>query len=217
MPSLHDLLNSDGYWAVFALVAIESFGIPLPGETILITAGIYAGATHQLSIAQVIVAAIAAVLVGGSCGYGVGYWGGYRLIMRYGRYVRLDERRVKLLRYLFLRQGVKLVFLGRFVSILRTYAAFFAGTTRMSWWPFFIANAAGSIVWAVFWGLTAYFLGSEISRLKTTFDVGLGALAVVAVIAVVVLVRRNEERLARDAERAFPGDGHRSGRTAAPH
>jgi membrane protein DedA with SNARE-associated domain len=149
---LNNLLTSFGYLAVFGLVEIESLGIPLPGETMLITAGIYAGATHNLSIAAVIAAAAAGAIIGDNIGYAVGYRGGLPLLRRFGRYIRVDERRIKLGRYLFSRYGGRVVFFGRFVSILRTYAAFLAGTNHMMWRRFFAFNASGGILWSLGYG-----------------------------------------------------------------
>src|SRR6202011_3285994 len=140
---IDDFLSRFGYAAVFAFVGIESLGIPFPGETMLISAALYAGATHNLNIAGVIVAAAAGAIIGDNIGFGIGHWGGYRLLLRYGRYIRLHEGRVKLARYLFQQHGGKVVFFGRFVSVLRTYAAFLAGTARMPWPRFLAFNASG--------------------------------------------------------------------------
>jgi membrane protein DedA with SNARE-associated domain len=199
------LLVAYGYWAVLVIVGLESLGIPLPGETTLIAAAIYAGATHRLSIGLVIVAAMAGAIVGDNIGYSIGHWGGYRVLVRYGRYVRLNEAKVKVARYIFLRHGSKVVFFGRFVSVLRTYAAFLAGTTRMPWWRFFAFNAAGGILWALIYGLGAYLLGQQLERLTRTADVALGIAAVVVVVAFLVFLARNEKRLEAEAERALPG------------
>lgn len=199
------LLATFGYWAVLVLVGLESLGIPLPGETALVAAAVYAGATHRLSIALVILAATAGAIVGDNVGYAIGHWGGYRLLLRYGRYVRLDEARVKLGRYLFLKHGGKVVFFGRFVSILRTYAAFLAGTLRMPWWRFVAFNAAGGICWALLYGIGAYLLGGQLSRLTRTADLAVGAVAAAVVVAFLVFVGRNERRLEAEAERALPG------------
>jgi membrane protein DedA with SNARE-associated domain len=203
--SIDHLLATYGYFAVFAIVGLESFGIPSPGETILITASIYAGATHRLQIELVIAAAVAGAVLGDNCGYAVGHWGGYRLLVRYGRYARLDEGSIKLVRLLFLRHGGKLVYFGRFVSVLRTYAALFAGTTRMPWWRFLLFNAAGGITWATFWGLAAYLAGRQIDKLLGPVGLVLAVLGALVLIAAIVLVRSNEARLKEEAERAFPG------------
>ena|SRR5438105_3710904 len=205
MPSLTHLVVTFGYWAVVGLVALEGFGIPLPGETMLITAAVYAGATHRVSLPLIITAAFGGSLIGSVGGYAVGYWGGFPLLIRFGKYVRLNEPRLKLGRYLFLRHGAKVVFFGRFVSILRTYAAFLAGTARMPPRRFLVFNAAGALVWATAWGLVAYLLGEQISRLSGTVDLALAVAAVLAIVGALVFWRRNEARLIREAERALPG------------
>ena len=202
---LTGLLATYGYWAVLVIVGLESLGIPLPGETILIAASVYAGATHRLSIALVILAATAGAILGDNIGYAIGHWGGYRSLLRYGRYVRLNEARVKLGRYIFLRHGGKVVFFGRFVSVLRTYAAFLAGTLRMPWWRFFAFNATGGILWALLYGIGAYLLGQELSRLTVRADLAVGIAAGVVVVAFLVFLARNERRLEEEAERALPG------------
>lgn len=202
---LRHLLSVYGYWAVTAFVGIESIGIPLPGETMLIVASLYAGATHDLSIELVIAAAIAGAVLGDNIGFAIGYFGGYRLLLRYGRYIGLHERRVKLARYIFLKHGSKVVFFGRFVSVLRTYAAFLAGTARMPWWKFLIFNAAGGTIWALGYGVGAYVLGQQLNRVSRPFEIVAAALAVVAIIAFAIFLRRNERRLEDEAELALPG------------
>ena len=203
--TLLDLLAMYGYVAVFFFIAIESTGIPFPGETMLITASIYAGHTHRLNIILVIAFAAAGAIIGDNLGYAVGHWGGYRLLRRYGRYIRLHERRLKLGQYLFLQHGGKVVFFGRFVSILRTYAAFLAGTNRMPWWRFLVFNAAGGIVWATVFGTGAYLLGAQIRNLSQTATIVGGILAVIAIVGFFVFLRRNEERLMAEADAALPG------------
>src|SRR5258706_2179629 len=141
------LLATYGYWAVLLVVGLESTGIPLPGETMLVAAAIYAGTTHQLSIQWVIAAAAAGAILGDNLGFWVGREGGYRLLRRYGHLVRLNERKLKLGLYLFRRRGGTVVFFGRFVAVLRMWAAFLAGTHRMEWKRFLLFNALGGIAW----------------------------------------------------------------------
>ena len=202
--TLLDLLATYGYVAVFFFIAIESTGIPFPGETMLITAAIYAGHMHRLNIVLVIAAAAAGAIIGDNLGYAVGHWGGYRLLRRYGRYIRLHEKRLKLGQYLFLQHGGKVVFFGRFISILRTYAAFLAGTNRMPWWRFLVFNAAGGIVWATVFGTGAYVLGTQIHNLSRTATIVGGTLAVVGIVAFIIFLRHNEARLMAEADRALP-------------
>ena len=191
--------------AVFLIVAVESLGIPFPGETTLVIAAGYAGASHHLQIAGVIIAASAGAIIGDNIGYLIGHWGGYRLLIRYGRYVRLDQAKVKVARYLFRRRGGTVVFFGRFISILRAYAAFLAGTSRMPWARFLAFNAAGGILWASLYGTGAYLLGNEFDRIHGPLVIGFGIVAGVGVIALVLVIRRQERRLEAVAERALPG------------
>ncbi len=124
------LLGQYGYWVVVLAVAIESLGIPLPGETTLIAAALYAGSTGRLNVVAVVGVAAAAAIVGDNIGYLLGRVGGYRLLRRYGRYVGIDDAKIKVGRYLFDRHGAKVVFFGRFVSILRGMPHFWRGSTR---------------------------------------------------------------------------------------
>ncbi len=199
------LLTTYGYAAVFALVAAESLGIPLPGETILIAAGTYAGSTHKLSIWLVFAVAAAAAIIGDNIGFWIGDKGGYRLLRRYGHYVRVDETRIKVGRYIFDRHGAKVVFLGRFVSVLRTYAAFLAGTNRMHWRRFLPYNATGGIVWAAIYSFSSYAAGNAINKVSGPVDVGLGISAVAVIVGAIVVVRHRAGRLSAQAEAAYPG------------
>jgi len=205
---LTNLVAQYGYLAVLVIVGLESTGIPLPGETTLVAAALYAGATHNLNIVGVVIAAAVGAILGDNLGYLIGHWGGYRLLIRYGRYIRLSEKRIKIARYLFLRYGGEVVFFGRFTAILRTYAAFLAGTTRMPWRRFLFFNAAGGIAWATIYGGGAYLLGRQIERLSGPFEIVFVAAAVIAVVVGAVIIRRQEERLAVAAEEAFPGPLH---------
>src|ERR1700681_4514700 len=170
---LNGWLMSVGYLAVDLFVGIESLGVPLPGETMLITAAVFAATTQSLSIVGVIAAAIIGAVVGDNIGFGIGWYGGYPLLRRFGKYIRLDEAKLKVGRYIFLRHGAKVVFFGRFVSVLRTYAAFLAGTNRMRWPRFLVANASGGIVWATLYGVGAYLAGDRIKKLSGPVDLAL--------------------------------------------
>jgi len=203
--NLLHLLATYGYWAVFVFIAIESMGIPFPGETMLLVAAIYAGTTHRLSILLVIVAAASGAILGDNLGFIIGRVGGYRLLRRYGHYIRLDERKLKLGQYLFMKHGGKVVFFGRFVAVLRAWAAFLAGTNRMRWPGFLLFNALGGIVWATLFGLGGYYLGDNIHRLTGPVAITCTVLATLIIIAFLIFVHRNEQRLEAEAERALPG------------
>lgn len=199
------LLTTYGYLAVLVCVGIESIGIPFPGETMLLIAAIYAGTTHHLLIPLVIVAAACGAILGDNIGFWIGREGGFRLLRRYGRYIRLDERKLKLGLYLFRKHGGKVVFFGRFIAVLRTWAAFLAGTNRMPWSRFLLFNALGGIVWATLYGMGGYLLGTNIHRFTGTIGTITIVLAALIIITFLIFVRRNEHRLEEEAEKALPG------------
>lgn len=198
-------LSSYGYLVVFLLVMIESIGVPVPGETALIGAALYAGSTHKLEIWWVIAVAIAGAIIGDNIGFSVGRYGGARVLLRHGHRVGLHEGRLKIGIWLFRRHGGKVVFWGRFVSVLRTYAAFLAGANQMAWPRFLVFNAAGAIVWATAFGVAYYVFGSALSKLSTTIDVTLGVAGVVVLVAFLVWSKRKEDELLARAEREVEG------------
>ena len=152
-------LESYGYLVVFLLVMIESIGVPVPGETALIVGALYAGSTGKLEIWGVIAAAIAGAIIGDNIGFAIGRYGGAKFLLKHGHKIRLHEGRLKIGIWLFRRHGGKVVFWGRFVSILRTWAAFLAGANQMQWPRFLVFNAAGAIVWATAYGVAYYVFG----------------------------------------------------------
>jgi membrane protein DedA with SNARE-associated domain len=202
---VNHLVSTYGYAIVALFVAVESLGIPLPGETAVIAAGAYAGSTHRLSPWVIFLVTAAAAIAGDNIGFEIGKVGGYRLLRRYGRYLHLDERRIKVGRYVFDRHGSKVVFFGRFVSVLRTYAAFLAGTNRMGRARFFVWNAAGAVAWSAVYTIVSYKAGGFLERSSGTINVVLGALAVVVIATSLVVIRRRTDSLADKAELAYPG------------
>jgi membrane protein DedA with SNARE-associated domain len=204
--SLHQLIVDYGLLAVFVLVGLESLGVPVPGESILIAAGAYAGLTpHRLNPWAIVGCSAAGAILGDTIGFWIGDKGGYRLIKRFGRYLRFDEPKIKVARYLFARHGGKVVFFGRFVAVLRTYAAFLAGTNKMHYRRFLFFNASGGILWSALYGFGAYFAGSTLQRLSGTLTFIFIGLAVVAFVAAILVVRRKTGELIEHAEAAFPG------------
>jgi membrane protein DedA with SNARE-associated domain len=201
---INHLLQSYGYFAVFAFIAMESLGIPLPGETTLIAAAVYAGATNRLNIGVVFLVAAAAAIVGDNAGYWLGRAGGQRLADRYGHFVRLDATKLKIGRYLFERHGGKVVFFGRFVTVLRTYAAFLAGLNTMRWPSFTVFNATGGLLWSAVFAFGAFGLGSAATGIGQAITlVGL-ALSVVLTAAGILLARCWMHRLEQRALAAYP-------------
>lgn len=199
------LLAHAGYGAIILAIAIESLGIPFPGEATLLAAAIYAGSTHKLDIFWVVAAAAVGATGGGIIGFWIGRSFGFWLLLRYGRYIRLNEARLKLGQYLFLRHGGKVVFFGRFFAVLRALASFLAGANSMRWPRFLVFNAAGAIVWASIYGFGANALGKEIHYLLGPVGAVLGIVALVIIVGGFIFIHRNEKRLEEAAERALPG------------
>ncbi len=202
---LPELIASYGYWLVAGVIAIESMGLPLPGEATLLAAAIYAGNTGRLNIALVILAASLGAIVGDNLGYWIGREAGFRLLVRWGPRVGLTTGRLKIGQYLFRQHGGKVVFFGRFVALLRALAGPLAGANRMDWRKFFAFNASGAVVWTGSYGLAAYLFGSHITHLLGPIGVVLSAVALVVIVTVGILARRHEAVLRDAAERAFPG------------
>ena len=180
-------------------------GIPLPAETALVLAALYAGTHHDMSILGVIASAATGAILGDNAGYWVGRRFGYRLLVGYGPSLGLSHDKIKLGMYLFQRHGAKLVFFGRFIAIFRTLAAVLAGANRMPWRTFLIANAAGSIAWASSFGLGGYLFGRALLELSRALTLALLIIGVIVIVAVMRFVRAHEPELQAHAERAFPG------------
>ena len=157
--SLTHFFTSHGLPLLFAVILLESFGIPLPGETALIAFGILASQGNY-SIVSVIVVAAAGAIVGDNLGYWlIGRLGGRKLFERWAFLRRYSERFLPAAERLMARHGGKTVFFGRFITVLRYTAAWVAGIGRMDWWKFLFWNAAGGICWATAVGLVAYYSG----------------------------------------------------------
>lgn len=209
--ALSQVVAAYGYWAVFGLVALESGGIPLPGETALILAAVIAGSSHRLALPGIVVAAAAGAILGDNLGFWVGRGLGLPLLRRYGRWIGLDPGRLKIGQYLFLRHGGKIVFFGRFVAVLRALAALLAGANRMRWRRFLPFNAGGGILWATLYGGGGYLLGNLAERLAAPLGYGLLGAAAVLFCAIGLVVRRAEARLRAAAETALPDEAPGAG------
>jgi membrane protein DedA with SNARE-associated domain len=203
--TLQNLVSTHGYWCVALIVGLESMGIPLPGETILVFAAIYAAADPSLNIWIVIGAAAAGSIIGDNLGYWIGQKYAYELLVRYGRYIGMSVARIKVGQYLFREHGGKVVFFGRFVALLRILAAFLAGVNRMPWREFLLANAAGAILWATTFGLGGYYFGKLLLQVHSVLAVAVLAVALTVFFGFGYLMRRYERRLIAVAERALPG------------
>lgn len=188
LQTLQNALSIFGYPAVTLFVMIESSGIPFPGETMLLLAAFFAALYHQLQIPIVIACAAAGAIIGDNIGYYAGRTGGRALVARFGRYLFLKPEHLDRAERFFEKHGNKTVFFGRFIAVLRAWAAFLAGVNRMPWRVFLIYNAAGGILWATIFGILGFEAGrifgdnfAQVERIAR--DAGwLGALIVVAIV-----------------------------------
>jgi membrane protein DedA with SNARE-associated domain len=198
LAALEPLLGHYGYWAVGAVILVEDFGVPAPGETILLAAGVYAGA-GRLNIVAVAVIAFVAAVVGDNIGYLVGHLGGRPFVHRWGRYVFLTPKRFQAAEEFFGRHGGKIVTVARFIEGLRQANGIIAGTTGMPWRRFLAFNALGAALWVGLWTTLSYLVGSHIT---TVYDdvaryqiyVLVGVAVLIAAFVVRHVVRRRRER-----------------------
>lgn len=186
------LILHHGLLILFVLVALESTGVPLPGETALIAAGVLASDGHWSIVAVIAVAALAAI-VGDNCGYWIGRTGGRGLIQRWHFLERWSDRILPPSERFFYRHGAKTIFFARFFSILRVTAAWLAGVGKMRWWRFLFWNAAGGICWAALVGLVAYYGGHAAADAVERYGLIAGVVIVallVVMLGVIHVVRR---------------------------
>jgi membrane protein DedA with SNARE-associated domain len=184
-------------WALvllFLIVAAESAGIPLPGETALVACGVLAS-QDRLNIVAVIAVAATAAIVGDNIGYWIGRKGGRKVLERWGPVSKHARRVLPRAERMFAKHGGKTVFFGRFIAFLRITAAWLAGISHMPWWRFFLFNAAGGILWATLVGLVAYYLGDAAASAIQTYGLYAAGAIVVIVIVVVLVMRWSERRL----------------------
>jgi membrane protein DedA with SNARE-associated domain len=195
---MESLVHDYGLVVLFLLIGMESAGIPLPGETALVAAGVLA-ARGDMDIVTVIVVAAAAAIVGDNVGYWAGRLGGRRLLHRWEWLERHASRVLPWSERFFRRHGAKTIFLGRFVAVLRVTAAWLAGVSQMHWWRFFLYNALGGICWAVLVGLVAYYVGQAAAEAIGRYGL-IGGVAVVVLLVVGALVYRFVRRRMLGAE-----------------
>jgi membrane protein DedA with SNARE-associated domain len=183
LNSLAGPLEHYGIWAILLLVLIEDFGIPVPGETVLIAGAIFAG-SGQLNIVAVGVVGFCAAVVGDNIGYGIGRFGGRRIVDRWGKYVFLTPERLDKAERFFDRQGAKIITIARFIEGLRQANGIIAGITQMHWLRFIAYNALGAALWVGTWVSVGYFAGQHITAI---YD-GITMYSLYAAIGAVVLI-----------------------------
>jgi membrane protein DedA with SNARE-associated domain len=202
LDTLRNLLNTFGYPAVALFILIESMGVPFPGETMLLLASFSAALDQKLQIPLVILAASLGAIVGDNLGYLIGRTGGYSFVKRFGRYLFLKPEHLEKAEQFFRKHGDKTVFFGRFIALLRAWAAFLAGLNRMRWRSFLFYNAAGGIVWSIVYGCLGFYAGKlfhdnfgAVEHLAGLLS-WLGALLVIIGLVIYLIVRARRKKKA---------------------
>ena len=198
LATLQNALDTIGYPAVAIFIMIESSGIPFPGETMLLLASFYAAVSHQLQIPLVIACAAFGAIIGDNIGYYIGRTGGRAFAVRFGKYFFIKPEHLDRAEEYFAKHGDKTVFFGRFIAVLRAWAAFLAGVNKMQWRTFLFYNAAGGILWATIFGTLGYVAGrifhdnfAQVEQLASIFGwFGTGLIVVAALMAFIVYRRR---------------------------
>lgn len=187
-------LQHYGYLAVFSVVVVEGFGIPAPGQTLIIAGALLASEGH-MHIAVLTVVAWSAAVIGDNIGFAIGYFGGRRLVLRQGRHIGVSESRLKKVERFFGKWGGGIVIIARFVDVLRQLNGVVAGIGGMPWWRFLLFNAVGAALWVSVWGVGVYYLGRHMEQVAIEFSrvepylIVMGTIALLAV--VIYLVRRS--------------------------
>jgi membrane protein DedA with SNARE-associated domain len=204
LHSLEPTLNHYGYLAVTGLVLLEDFGVPVPGETVLILGAVYAG-SGRLNIALVALLGFLGAVLGDNIGFAIGHFGGRRLVERYGRYIFLTPERLDKATAFFERHGGKIIIVARFIEGLRQANGIIAGTSGMHWARFVVFNAIGAALWVAVWASVGYFSGSHINSIYDEATRYSGYLAVAVGLLLLAYIARRVWR--RRSARADRGTG----------
>jgi membrane protein DedA with SNARE-associated domain len=156
-------LDHYGYWALFGAILLEDFGLPVPGETMLIASALMASQGEMHIVSVLLIGCVAAV-TGDNIGYAIGRFGGRKLVLRHGRYVLITGERLQKAEGFFRRYGGAVVVVARFLAGLRQLNGIVAGTVMMRWWRFLAYNMLGAALWVSFWGMLFYELGERAFR-----------------------------------------------------
>jgi membrane protein DedA with SNARE-associated domain len=200
LHKLEPTLNQYGYLAITGLVLIEDFGVPVPGETVLILGAVYAGA-GRLNIFLVALLGFLGAVIGDNIGFAIGHFGGRRLVDRFGRYIFLTPERVDRATGFFERHGGKVIVVARFIEGLRQANGIIAGITRMHWARFLVFNAIGAALWVALWTSVGYFSGNHINAIYNEATRYSTYLAIAVGVLIVALIARRvyRARMARAA------------------
>ena len=167
---IQPLVHTHGYWLVFAFILLESAGIPLPGETALVAVAVYAGASGQLDINAIALAACCAAILGDNLGFAIGHYWGRPVLLSYGPLIGLTTERLRKGEAFFAAYGAKVIFFGRFVALLRVYAAIVAGANGYGWRAFLIYNALGALTWSALFSYGGYIFGDVLIKMSGTLS-----------------------------------------------
>lgn len=199
-------ISSYGSVAVFFLVALESIGIPVPGETAVISASMYAGLTHNIDLEILIFAAGLGAIIGGIAGWGIGKWFGYTGLKKHGDKIGVTSKRLAIGRLLFKKHGRKIIFFSRFAAFLRSIATLLAGANGMSIKRFLPTHISSSLLWAVSYCTAFYFFGKQIQQFEhnhhnlTYLVISIiGCIAVTGIFVAHKLVKKYENSLGKTA------------------
>ncbi|MDR3496622.1 MAG: DedA family protein [Ancalomicrobiaceae bacterium] len=195
-PLIERAVIDYGLWAVGAVILVECLGVPVPGQAILLAAAIFAGMEGGLDISAIVVVAAAAAFAGSLLSFALARLAIVdRFVVRHGHRIGFGDKRRTVARRLFERYGAAIVFLGRFVAMLRTFSGLIAGMIGMPALPFVLADLFGSIAWGAVIGYGGYFLGDNMRRLSSEIQWATGGAVVVMALAVLWAFKRYERRL----------------------
>ena len=193
LTTVKPYLEQYGYWALFGAILLENFGMPVPGETLLIASALLASQGEMHIVPLLLIACVAAV-TGDNIGYAIGRFGGRKLVLRYGHYVLISEKRLQKAEGFYGRYGGAVVVMARFLAVLRQLNGIVAGTTKMSWRRFLLYNVLGATLWVTFWSMLFYELGERAFRFGAGFRILqyflLGGLVAAAVALAIHLFHR---------------------------
>ena len=196
LTTIRPYLAQYGYWALFGAILLETFGMPVPGETLLIAAALLAS-QGEMHLVPLLLIGWAAAVAGDNIGYAIGRFGGRKLVLRYGNYVLISEQRLQKAEGFFRRFGGAVVVVARFFAILRQLNGIVAGTVKMNWHRFLVYNILGAALWVSFWTMLFYKLGEKAFRygagFKTLQYFLLGGLVATALALAVHLLRRRKD------------------------
>jgi membrane protein DedA with SNARE-associated domain len=206
LHSLEPTLNNYGYLAVFGFVLLEDFGVPVPGETILVLGAVYAGA-GRLNVVLVGLLGFCGAVVGDNIGFAIGHFGGRRLVDRFGRYIFLTPERVDKAQGFFERHGGKIIVVARFIEGLRQANGIIAGISGLHWAKFLAFNALGAALWVGVWTSIGYFSGSHIDTIYNTATRYSLYLAIAVGVVILALIARFFWRRRRATQGREPEPG----------